>query len=191
MSTRARLRPLPLAAILSCTATPAIRAPTAQPDPSQRVVRSHHQDLGGVHAGKDVTVSVVEDPDSKKEHVLAIAYSAAQGPADRDTWCDTEVRDWSGAHTLHFRVRSEQPLHISVSFFDANHVGYTAWADVSAGRWEPVDISLDTIRPNPYFQPSEAKLGSPIDLHDVAGIGFAPQVRGAGKFLVGSFAISR
>lgn len=163
---------------------------TASSEPLQ-VVRSHLRGLGGVRSGKAVTLSLAEDPTSHGDRLLAVEYLAAQGPADRDTWCDVDVRDWSGAAAFGLRVLSEQPLHMSLSFFDGNNVAYTAWADVRAGAWEDVRVSLETIRPNPYFQRPDAKLGGPPDLRDIAALAFAPQVPGPGRFLVGDLVLWR
>jgi hypothetical protein len=155
------------------------------------VVRGHAAGLRGVRHGSNVTVAASRDPEAGGEPVLAVTYGAQGDPADRDVWCDTEVRDWSGARALVFRLRSDEPLHLAVSFFDANGVGYTAWADALGGAWEEIRVALDTIQPNPYFQPPTAKLGAPLDLHDVRSLGFAPQVPGAGRFLVAAFAVTR
>jgi hypothetical protein len=155
------------------------------PSPPFQVARSHLRGLAGVRTGTAVTLSLAEDPASHGERVLAVEYLAAQGPADRDTWCEVDVRDWSGAVAFGLWVRSDRPLHMSFSFFDGNNVAYTGWADVGAGAWEAVRVSLATIRPNPYFQRPDAKLGAPPDLRDIAAVAFAPQVPGSGRFLVG------
>jgi hypothetical protein len=156
------------------------------------LVRSHAGGLRGVRVGSNATVAVRRDPEAGGDPVLAVSYGAqGEDPADRDVWCDTGVRDWSGARALVFRVRSDEPLHLAVSFFDANGVGYTAWADTRGGGWEEIRVALDTIQPNPYFQPPTAKLGAPLDLHDVRSLGFAPQVPDPGRFVVAAFEVLR
>jgi hypothetical protein len=169
----------------------AVVGPGAQRE--QRVlVRSHAGGLRGVRVGSNATVALSRDPEAGGDPVLAVSYGAQGDPADRDVWCDTDVRDWSGARALVFRVRSDEPLHLAVSFFDANGVGYTAWADTSGGgAWEEIRVPLDTIQPNPYFQPPTAKLGAPLDLHDVRSLGFAPQVPDPGRFVVAAFEVIR
>lgn len=155
------------------------------------IVRSHFRGLAGIHTGKAVTASLTEDPAAQGERTLAIDYQAAQGPADRDTWFDVDLHDWSGAVAVGLRIRSEQPLHMSLSFFDGNRVAYTAWADVRAGAWQDVRVSLETIRPNPYFQRPDAKVGAPLDLRDIEMLAFAPQVPGPGRLLVGDLVLWR
>jgi hypothetical protein len=41
----------------------------------------------------------------------------------------------------------------------------------------------------PYFQPPDAKLGTPIDVSDVKFIAFAPQDRTSGRLAIGKFVV--
>jgi hypothetical protein len=49
------------------------------------------------------------------------------------------------------------------------------YQDLQGGVWQTVRISFAEIRPNPYFQPPDAKTGAPLDVSQVTRIGFAPQ----------------
>jgi hypothetical protein len=155
------------------------------------VVRSFAPTLTGIRTGRDVSVACTGDPERGGEGLLSVVYGAAGDPADRDVWSDTQVRDWSGGRAINVAIRADPPLRLSISFFDANGVGYTAWAETQGGAWQTIRIPLDSIRPNPYFQPPSAKLGTPLDLRDVPAIGFAPQRQGAGRYLVGAFVLER
>ena len=66
---------------------------------------------------------------------------------------------------------------------------YTSWAELRAGIAQSVTIPLDEIRPNPYFQPPDARTGSPIDVSLVEGIAFAPQSEGPGRLVIGTFVL--
>jgi hypothetical protein len=55
--------------------------------------------------------------------------------------------------------------------------------------WQTVQISFDEVRPNPYFQPPDAKTGAPIDVSDVQRIGFAPQDKAAGRLAISRFVV--
>jgi hypothetical protein len=105
--------------------------------------------------------------------------------------CDARATDWSGGRALAFRVKSAQPSRISVSFIDRNRVVYTSWTDLKGEAWEEVRIPFDAVRPNPYFQPPDAKKGAPIDVKDVKFIAFAPQDKAAGRLMIDRFALAK
>jgi hypothetical protein len=91
---------------------------------------------------------------------------------------------------LSFWVNPEHAIKFSVSFFDRNRVVYTNWTELQAAVWQPVRVSFDQIRPNPYFQPPDAKSGAPIDVSDVKGIAFAPQDPKSGRLSISKFVVS-
>jgi hypothetical protein len=133
-----------------------------------------------------VALRVDVDPPSGGQRVLVVGFPPpSDDPAGRDVFCAVMQRDWSGGRAVTFQVKSAQAGRISVSFLDRNHVAYTWWADVPAEGWHTVDIPLDQVRPNPYFQPPGAKTGAPIDVSEVAGIGLAPQGKSGGQLMVG------
>jgi hypothetical protein len=45
------------------------------------------------------------------------------------------------------------------------------------------------IRPNPYFQPPDAKLGFAVDVSDVRFIAFAPQDPTSGRLAISKFVV--
>jgi hypothetical protein len=59
------------------------------------------------------------------------------------------------------------------------------------GVWQPVRFAFADMKPNPYFQPPDAKQGSAIDISDVAFIAFAPQDQTAGRLTISGFAVAR
>ena len=80
-------------------------------------------------------------------------------------------------------------MRLSISFFDRHRVVYTAWTNLKADVWQPVEVAFDEIRPNPYFQPPDAKLGFAVDVSDVRFIAFAPQDPTSGRLAVGKFIV--
>jgi Carbohydrate binding domain (family 11) len=100
----------------------------------------------------------------------------------------SRLERWAGDFISH------QPAHavrLSVSFLDRNRVAYTTWTELKGGVWQSVRIPFDEMRPNPYFQPPDAKTGSPIDVSDVKGIAFAPHDQTAGRLTIGKFVVSK
>ena len=62
-----------------------------------------------------------------------------------------------------------------MSFLDRNRVVYTSWTDLKEGVWQAVRLAVAEMKPNPYFQPPDAKQGRAIDVSDVGFIAFAPR----------------
>lgn len=161
--------------------------PTAVGTPaSTMVIHSFASGLSTVRAASaEVALSVRRDPAVPDGAVLEVEYPArATDPAARDVWCDVERRDWTRGSVIRFGIRPDRAIPISVSFLDGNRVAYTAFLSLQAGVWQTVRISLASIEPNPYFQPPGADLDAPLDVHDVAMIGFAPQDPEAGRFSI-------
>jgi len=101
-----------------------------------QVIKGFAAGLAGVRAGNPaVKVSVGRDP-AVEESVLLVDYPRPTGDAaGRDVWCDAELRDWSEARALAFRVKPAHAVKLSVSFFDRNGVAYTTWVELR-GRAE-------------------------------------------------------
>ena len=57
--------------------------------------------------------------------------------------------------------------------------------------WQSVRLPFVEMRPNPYFQPPDAKTGTSLDVSDVKAIGFAPQDRTAGRLAISRFVIQK
>jgi hypothetical protein len=152
-------------------------------------LNTYGSQLAGVRSASSL-LEVLPDPLKAGDWVLLVEYpSETDDPADRDVWFDVDVQDWTSARWLSFRIRAERDLKLSVSFFDRNQVAYTAWVNVSGGAWSDVQLRLDEMRPNPYFQLDDAKQGAPIDVRLVTGLGVAPHDELAGSFTVSRFAL--
>lgn len=184
----------------SCLSFEPIRRParsTARLDNAEAqpviVIRSYSDELAGVRAASpDVHLSVGRDPSMADEPVLLIEYpEPGNDPAGRDVRCAAENQDWSGGRAISFQVRPAHDLKLSVSFIDRNGVAYTAWRELKGGVPQQVRIPFDEIRPNPFFQPPDAKRGAPLDVSDVKGIAFAPQDRTSGRLAIGRFVVSQ
>jgi hypothetical protein len=128
-------------------------------------IQTYKARLSGVRSrNPDVKLSVGNDPELGEEPVLFVTYPApTDDPAGRDIWCDAENQDWSRGLAVSFSVKPDHTIKLSVSFFDRNRVVYTKWTELQAAVWQPVRIPFDEIRPNPYFQPPDAKSGAPLD----------------------------
>ena len=155
------------------------------------VVQRYANGLAGVRcANPEIRLSVARDPALADDTVLIVEYPASTGkPAERDVWCDAENHDWSPGRAIAFQVKPEQPIRLSVSFLGANGVAYTAWANLTGGEWQPVEISFAEIKPNPFFQPPGANRDAPIDVSDVKRLGFAPQSEESGRMAVSKFVV--
>ena len=159
----------------------------------QMVIHSFGNGLAGVRAANpDVHLSVGRDPSGPDEPVLQVEYPAPSGnPAGRDVQCEAEHRNWSSGRAISFQVKPAHALRLSVSFLDRNRVVYTSWADLKEGVWQVVRIAFADMKPNPYFQPPDARKGSAIDVSDVAFIAFAPQDQTSGRLAIGRFVVER
>ena len=67
---------------------------------------------------------------------------------------------------------------------DRNRVAYTSWIDLAGGAWQPIRVSFDAIRPNPFFQSPGANKGAPLDVSEVTRIGLGTQDPVAGRFTI-------
>jgi hypothetical protein len=106
-------------------------------------------------------------------------------------WCDADLQDWSSWRAIAFRIKPDHDVKLSVSFLDRNRVAYTTWVELAGGAWQPVRIPFDQIRPNPYFQPPDAKTGAPVDLSEVKAVAFAPHDETAGRLSVTKLVLSQ
>jgi hypothetical protein len=120
------------------------------------------------------------------EAVLFVEYpEPSADPAGRDIELTAENTDWTVGSAISFRIKPARAVKLSVSFIDRNRVVYTAWTNLQADTWQPVRIAFDAIRPNPFFQPADARRGTPIDVSEVSRIAFAPQDSAAGSLAIG------
>jgi hypothetical protein len=156
------------------------------------VIQAYEHGTSAVRsANPDIELTIVRDAELD-EPVLSVAYPESTGnPAGRDVWCDAEDRNWTEGRAISFKVRSDQALRLSVSFMDGNRVAYTHWLDVTGGAWQTMEIPFSDIKPNPYFQPPGADRTAPLDVSNVARLGFAPQTPGAGHLTIGPLLIVR
>ncbi|HEY1305640.1 MAG TPA: carbohydrate binding domain-containing protein [Vicinamibacterales bacterium] len=157
------------------------------------VIRTHADRLDGVCTTRpDVRLSVGRDSSMPDERLLIVDYPPPTGdPAGRDVQCAAEHQDWTAGRAIEFQIKSAHPLRLSVSFLDRNHVVYTAWRELKGGVWQQIRIPFDEIRPNPFFQPPDAKTGAPLDVSDVKFIAFAPQDQTSGQLSIGRFVTSK
>lgn len=156
------------------------------------VIRAFYDGLTGIRAAnQDVHLSIGRDPEVSNDPVLIVEYPAPTGdPAGRDVHCSVEKQDWTAGRAISFQVKPARPVRLSLSFLDRNHVAYSTWIELKGGVWQKVRIPFDQMRPNPYFQPPDAKAGGPIDVSDVKDIAFAPQDPTSGRLTIGRFVVS-
>jgi len=166
-------------------------APVVAEEKPVTAIQTYKAQLSGVRArNPDVELSVGYDPTLGEEPVLSVTYPApTDDPTGRDVWCDAENQNWSAGHAISFRVKPDHALKLSVSFFDRNRVVYTSWTELQGGVWQPVRISFEKIRPNPYFRPPDAKEGAALDVSEVKGVAFAPQDPKSGRLSISKFVV--
>lgn len=157
------------------------------------VIKSFAKGVSGIRAtNPEVKVQIGSDAALPKEPVLLVEYPAPTGdPAGRDVWCDADSVDWTSGSGITFQVKPAKPERLSVSFFDRNRVVYTTWIDLKGGVWQPVRIAFAELRPNPYFQPPDAKTGAPLDLSEIKGFAFAPHHDASGQYALSEFVLTR
>src|SRR5215469_6141983 len=140
------------------------------------VIQAYNDGLSGVRAANpDVHLSLGRDPSGSEERVLLVEYPVpTKDPAGRDVQCAAEHQDWTSGRAIFFHIKPTHAVKLSLSFTDRNRVAYTAWKELKGGVWQLVRIPFDEIRPNPFFQPPDAKIGAPLDVSEVKGIAIAP-----------------
>jgi hypothetical protein len=168
-----------------------VAAPAQDGSKQSLLIHTFENGLAGVRArNPDVHLTIGRDPSGPDESVIFVEYPApTTDPAGRDVRCDAQSQDWSSGRAISFQVKPSHDMRLSISFFDRNGVVYTAWANLKADAWQPVEVAFDEVRPNPYFQPPGAKLGSAIDVSDVSFIAFAPQDQTSGRLAVGKITV--
>ena len=156
------------------------------------VIQDYRDGLASVRsANPDVRLSVKADSGTGDERVLVVEYPTATGdPAGRDVRCTAEHQDWTSGRAVSFRIKPGHAMRLSLSFVDRNRVAYTAWIELTGSGWQVVRIPFDEMRPNPYFQPPDARTGAPLDVSEVKGIAFAPQDPISGRLEIGKFVVS-
>jgi hypothetical protein len=169
----------------------AVSAPAQENSTQPLLIHTFKSDLAGVRAANpEVHLTVGHDPSKPDEPVLFVKYpEPTKDPGGRDVQCDAENHDWTPGRAISFQVKPSHDMRLSISFFDRNHVVYTAWTDLKADVWQPVRVAFDEIRPNPYFQPPDARLGLAIDVSDVRFVAFAPQDRTSGRLAIDKFVV--
>ena len=157
------------------------------------VIQAYNDGLSGVRAANpDVHLSLGRDPSVSEERVLLVEYPVpTKDPAGRDVQCAAEHQDWTSGRAIFFQIKPTHPVKLSLSFIDRNRVAYTAWRELKGGVWQLVRIPFDEIRPNPFFQPPDAKTGAPLDVSEVKGIAFAPHDQTSGALAIGKFVVSK
>ena len=179
-----------VAAVSAAACNQASVAKSAAPSPIAEkhlaIISDYSSGLAGVHAANpELKLRVDRDTALRGELVLVVDYPAPNdNPTSRDVRLDATNTNWSAGSAISFRVRPEHATRLSVSFLDRNHVVYTAWRELQAGVWQSIRIRFAEIRPNPYFQPPDAKTGAPIDVGEVKFLGFAPQDKTAGRLAI-------
>jgi hypothetical protein len=157
------------------------------------VIHDYDDGLAGVRvANPDVRLSVDRDPSLPDEKILVVEYPVrGEDPAGRDVWCVVRNRDWTAGRAISFQVKPDHDLRLSMSVLDRNRVAYTAWTELKGGVWQLIRIPFDGIRPNPFFQPPDARAGGPIDVSEVRELGFAPQDQTSGRLAIGRLFVSQ
>jgi len=165
----------------------------SKPKPALRiVVQDYKKGLSAVRsANPDVKLTMSSDSTQANPTVLVVDYPTPTVAAGgRDVFFRSKNKNWSKGQAISFQIKPDHKERLSVSLFDRNGVAYTHWVDLQGGVWQPVRIAFDEMKPNPYFQPADAKTGGPINVSNVKGIAFAPQDPLPGRLVVGEFVVT-
>ncbi len=186
------MRSVKAVVITALTASCALRGAMDLVEPVT-VIQAFQNGLAGVRAtSPDVHLSLERDPSLTDGPVLMVEYPApTDNPAARDVRCEAVNKDWTAGRAITFQIKPAQALRLSVSFLDRNRVVYTTWTELKGGIWQTVRMPFDEMRPNPYFQPPDAKTGAALDVSEVTFIAFAPQDQTAGNLVVSRFVVSK
>jgi len=173
-------------------ATQSAAPPGSSANPSV-VIQAYGVGLpGACTASPGVLLRLDRDPAIADERILIVEYPVpTKDPAGRDVRCAAENQDWTAGRAISFQIRPDHAVRLSMSFIDRNRVVYTAWTDLKGGVWQRVGVPFAEIRPNPFFQPPDAKTGAPLDISDVRAIAFAPQDQSSGRFAIGKMVVSK
>jgi len=156
------------------------------------VIHDSRNGLLGVHAANPEMKLRADRDSATGEPVLVIDYAAANSdPAARDVFVDAATRDWTAGSAILIRIKPAHATRLSVSFLDRNHVAYTAWATLDNPIWQSIRVAFSEIKPNPYFQPPDAKRGARLDVSDVSRIGFAPQDPASGQLAISQIVVEK
>jgi hypothetical protein len=172
---------------VGCSSSP------SKPKPALRiVVQDYKKGQSAVRsANPDVKLTMSTDAQLANSKVLVVDYPVPTVSAGgRDVYFRAKNKNWSKGQAISFQIKPDHKERLSVSFFDTNGVAYTHWVDLQGGVWQPVRIPFNEMKPNPYFQPAEAKTGGPIKVTKVKGIAFAPQDPLPGRLVVGEFVVT-
>ncbi len=126
-------------------------------------------------------------PKAKKgDQALEVSYDLKAGGycglwcRAGDTWDGVNLQ---GAQTLSFMIYSKAPVQVGVALKDKNNNQFVADAPASQGKgWETVTVPMSSFILDPYYTPSDAVKGAPMDLSQVKTFNLAPKT--VGKFVV-------
>jgi hypothetical protein len=146
-------------------------------------------------SGSEITLALKQDPEGKVGHFADFRYDLKAGG-----WCGYWIRagqlwggqDWTGGKALRCRVLSREPITLQFGFNDANQNAYVATAPPTAGTgWQTVEVPLGNFQLNPYYQPTEAQKGQPLDLSHIESFNIAPVTKGEHDFQVSRVGIQK
>ena len=179
-----------ISVLVSCRSAATVRrASPSVPTPEDAwaiVVHDYRNGLDGARAAaRGVKLSLRGDSTNAGDSLLIVEYPPpTSDPAARDVRLRAAATNWTAGHALSFRILPGSAARLSVSFLDRNRVAYTSWIQLDSGRWQTIRIPFESLRPNPYFQPPDAKTGTPLDVSRITEIAFAPQSPDSGRFVM-------
>ena len=142
-----------------------------------------------------IDLSLEKDPEHGDDRLASFHYTLK-----KDGWCGFWMRagdawggqDWTGAKSLSLEVYSTEPIRFWIGFNDGNQNAFTAQAEDTRGKgWEKLVVPFREFHLNPYYQPPEAKKGSPQDLSHVETLNLAPQTPGVHAYKVRRIVIEK
>jgi len=103
-------------------------------------------------------------------------------------WCRAGGTDWAGvdlakAQNINLLVFSKDPVVVGLALKDKNNNQYIAEAPpTQGGKWEAVQVPLESFQLDPYYTPPDAVKGAPKDFSKIKTFNIQPKTVGKVTF---------
>ena len=137
--------------------------------------------------GSKLSFTVKENPNHKGKSYITLNYELVQG-GYCGMWCRAGGTDWSGvnlttAQNINLLVFSKDPVVVGLALKDKNNNQYIAEAPpTQGGKWEAVQVPLESFQLDPYYTPPDAVKGAPKDFSKIKTFNIQPKTVGKVTF---------
>lgn len=132
--------------------------------------------------GSSVTFASVDGP-KKGEKALSLKNNLKSG-GYCGVWHSLTAQA-GAASGLAFAAKSDKGGSVQIALKDVNNVQYVATFTVPAGAWTPVEMPFTSFQKDPYYTPSDAVTGKPMDFSTIKGFNVSVQTAGESTLFLG------